>query len=105
MRTTFFRAGACVRWIGRSTVTDVEPTDLKDAPTQTSDVRVRLRVEVYDALAAAKGKRTVAAQALWHEVGRSTLFRLRAGEMPRTDTATRMAADLGVAFEVIWERA
>lgn len=82
----------------------MEPTDLKDAPAQTSDARVRLRVDVYDALAAAKGKRSVAAQARWHEVGRSTLFRLRAGEMPSMDTAMRMAADLGVAVEVIWER-
>jgi hypothetical protein len=82
----------------------VEPTDLQDAPTQASVAKVRLRVDVYDALAAAKGKRTVAAQAVWHEVGRSTLFRLRAGEMPSMDTAMRMAADLGVAVEVIFER-
>jgi hypothetical protein len=61
-------------------------------------------VDVYDALAASKGHPTVADQALWHEIGRSTLFRLRSGEMPRMDTAMRMAADLGVAVEVIWER-
>lgn len=66
---------------------------------------VRLRVEVYDTLASAKGYRSVEAQAKWHGLNRGTLFDLRAGHtQPLLDTAMRMASDLGVAVEVIWER-
>lgn len=73
-----------------------------DAPAAGS---VRLRVDVYDALAAAKGYQTVEAKAEWHGIDRTTLFDLRGGKTtPRLDTAMRMAADLGVAVEVIWER-
>jgi DNA-binding XRE family transcriptional regulator len=77
-----------------------------DASATRVDVPVRLRVEVYDVLAAAKGYRSVEAQAKWHGLNRGTLFDLRAGNtQPRLDTAMRMAADLGVAVEVIFERA
>jgi DNA-binding phage protein len=79
-------------------------THLQDGPSQTTDGQARLRVEVYDTLAAAKGYSTVAAQAVWHGVSRSTMFRLRGGDMPSLSTALRIAADLGVAVEVIWER-
>lgn len=66
---------------------------------------MRLRVAVYDALAEAKGYPTVESQATWHGLNRATLFDLRAGRtVARLDTAMRMAADLGVAVEVIWER-
>lgn len=65
----------------------------------------RLRVDVYDMLAAAKGYTTVEGQADWHGLNRATLFDLRAGKtQPLLRTAMRMAADLGVAVEVIWER-
>lgn len=73
--------------------------------SKTEVPAVRLRVEVYDTLAAAKGYPTVVSQAKWHDVNRATLFNLRAGEtVPRLDLAMRMAADLGVAVEVIFER-
>lgn len=74
-----------------------------DAPT--ADASVRLRVDVYDALARAKGYSTVESQAGWHGVHRATLFNLRSGAtVPRLDLAMRMAADLGVSVEVIFER-
>lgn len=78
-----------------------------DAQTTAGDTttHVRLRVGVYDALAEAKGYKTVASQATWHGLNRATLFDLRAGRtMPLLDTAMGIAADLGVAVEVIWER-
>lgn len=78
-------------------------THFQDDRTESSD-DVRLRVGVYDALAAAKGYRTVESQAAWHGLARSSMFRLRGGDTPRLDTAMRIAADLGVAVEVIWER-
>lgn len=59
---------------------------------------------MYDAIATAKLHPTVESQAVWHELSRSTMFRLRAGEVPRLDTAMRIAADCGVPVEVIWER-
>lgn len=66
---------------------------------------VRLRVAIYDALAASKGARTVVAQAALHKIHRSTLFRLRSGERaPTLELAMQMASDLGVAVEVIFER-
>lgn len=79
-------------------------THLQDGQTDASDATVRLRTDVYDTLAAAKGYSTVEAQAHWHGLARSALFRLRSGGVPRLDTAMRIAADLGVAVEVIWER-
>lgn len=73
-----------------------------DAPRDAE--RAKLRVAVYDALAKAKGYRTVEAQAAWHDMNRATLFNLRSGATaPMLTTAMRMASDLGVAVEVIWE--
>jgi hypothetical protein len=86
-------------------VLDMETTDREDASTSTQDTgTVRLRVAVYDALAAARGYTKVEAQANWHGIARSTLFRLRGGGVPEMATAMRMAVDLGVPVEVIWER-
>ena len=86
----------------------VNGVTLKDSGDNTQprpDMPVRLRVDVYDKLAAAKGYSTVTAQAELHDLNRTTMHALRAGEnVPRLDTAMRMAADLGVAVEVIWER-
>ncbi len=80
--------------------------DSDDTLSVRPDVGVRLRVAVYDALAAAKGYATVTAQADLHKLNRATMHALRNGEnVPRLDTAMRMASDLGVAVEVIWERA
>lgn len=82
----------------------MKATETKDASSQSTDGSVRLRTEVYDALAADKGYRTVESQVGWHGLTRSNWFRIRAGGPPRLDTAMRVAADLGVAVEVIWER-
>lgn len=87
----------------RSNLGHVEATDLQDVSAHQQD-GVRLRTEVYDVLAAAKGYDTVASQAIWHGVARSTMFRLRSGGQPNLQIAARIAADLGVAVEVIWGR-
>jgi len=76
-----------------------------DTSANRVDAPVRLRVDVYDTLAAARGATTVEAQATLHGLNRATLFDLRGGKtQPLLATAMRMAADLGVAVEVIWER-
>jgi DNA-binding phage protein len=82
----------------------METTDREDVSTSAQDATVRLRVAVYDALALSKGYTKVEAQASWHGIARSTLFRLRGGGVPEMATAMRMASDLGVPVEVIWER-
>ena len=80
-------------------------TDSGDTLSGRPDVAVRLRLNVYEALAVAKGFGTVESQAKLHGIHRATMHALRAGEnVPRLDTAMRMAADLGVAVEVLWER-
>lgn len=98
------RVAYCVSQMRRSNVCEVTTTQSSVAPTQQSDA-VKLRVNVYDALATAKGYKTVESQAEWHGVHRSTMFRLREG---RGDTslslAMRMAADLGTQVEVLFER-
>lgn len=67
---------------------------------------VRLRVSVHDALAARRGAHNITAQAALHGIHRSTMFRLRSGDrMASLDLAMRMAADLGVPVEVLFERA
>jgi DNA-binding XRE family transcriptional regulator len=66
---------------------------------------VRLRVEVYDALARAKGRDSVTAQARLHDMRRETLHALKAGlNVPRLDTAMRMASDLGTTVDALFER-
>lgn len=94
----------CVLQIGRSIVCSVKATDLQDEPTQTSDATVKLRTERYTALAKAKGYTTVVSQAAWHGVARSSMFRLLKGGAPMASTASRIASDLGVPFEFLWER-
>jgi len=79
--------------------------DSDDMMSTRPDVGVRLRLDVYDRLARAKGYVTVTSQAELHGINRATMHALRNGEnVPRLDTAMRFAADLGVAVEVIWER-
>lgn len=78
-------------------------SELEDSMAESTDT-VRLRTDVYDALAKAKGYPKPDAQAAWHGIARSAMFRLRAGGVPRLDTAMRIAADCGVPVEVIWER-
>lgn len=80
-------------------------TDSGDTLSGTPDILVRLKVPVYEALAKARGYLTIEAQADWHGVHRATMHAWRAGEnVPRLDTAMRVAADLGVQVETIWER-
>lgn len=80
------------------------PSTEDRVPTTADTGSVRLRTDMYDVLAASKGFATVAQQAKWHGLARSAMYRLRGGGVPHLDTAMRMAADCGVAVEVIWER-
>lgn len=83
----------------------VKATTSGNYPTARTDVAVRLRVHVHDALAASKGARNVAAQAALHGIHRSTMFRLRSGErVASLELAMRMAAGLDVPVEVLFER-
>lgn len=76
-----------------------------DVATTAGDQTGRLRTDVYRALAAVKGYKTVEDLARLHGLNRATLFDLLGGKtQPLLGTAMRMASDLGVAVEVIWER-
>jgi len=83
----------------------VTATTSGDATTIKNDVPVRLRVSVHDALAAKKGALNVREQAALHGIHRSTMFRLRSGErVASLELAMKMAADLDVPVEVLFER-
>jgi len=67
--------------------------------------RVRLRLEVYEALAARVGADNPTAQADLHGIDRGTVYALKNGtNVPRLDTAMRIAADLETTVEALWER-
>lgn len=84
---------------------DVRVLDSDNSPSGRGNAPVRLRVEVYDALAKAKGYVTVTAQAELHGMRRETLHALKNGEnVPRLDTAMRMATDLDTSVEALFER-
>lgn len=74
------------------------------APSQTSDTVVRLRVEVFDALMAAKGVTSVAEQARVVGVHRATIFRLRAGSGTSARTAMKLAAACRTTVDKLFER-
>jgi hypothetical protein len=78
-------------------------TGNSDVQTWRDDT-VRLRLNVYDPLAAAKGADTVLAQAKLHGVHRATMFGLRRGNSPTLRLAMRIANDLGVKVEDVFER-
>jgi len=79
-------------------------TQNSDAEPRRGDVVVRLRVAEYDRLAKARGATTVVAAAALHELPRTTLFDYRSGrKTPHLPTAMRMANDLGVPVEAIFE--
>ena len=83
----------------------MEATQNSDASPSENDAKVRLRVEVYDALAAQRGAKTVVAQAKLHEIGRQHLFDIRSGRgRPSLSLAMRMAADMGTTVEALFER-
>lgn len=87
-------------------MTSMEATRNSDASPAESDAKVRLRVEVYDALAEKRGATTVVAQAKLHEIGRQHLFDIRAGRsLPSLPLAMRMAADLETSVEALFGRA
>ncbi|WP_146603947.1 hypothetical protein [Micromonospora deserti] len=84
----------------------MEATQKGDASTARSDAKVRLRVGVYDALAAERaGVTTVVAQAKLHGINRQHMFRIRSGKwQPSLTVAMRMAADLGTTVDALFER-
>lgn len=83
----------------------VTATTSGDATTIKNDAPVRLRVSVHDALTARKGALNVREQAALHGIHRSTMFRLRSGErVASLELAMKMAADLDVPVEVLFER-
>ena len=99
------RVASCVAITRRSNVGGMVATQNSDAPPAESDAKVRLRVEVYDALAEKRGATTVVAQAKLHEIGRQHLFDIRAGRArPSLDLAIRMAADLDTTVEALFGR-
>lgn len=80
-------------------MTPAEAASIKNEPT------VRLRVSVHDALAAQRGAHNIKDQAALHGIHRSTMFRLRSGErVASLELALKMATDLGVPVEVLFER-
>jgi hypothetical protein len=82
----------------------MEATLKHDGATPEGDVVARLRVEAYDRFAAAKGATTVVAAAELHGINRTLLFDYRSGRKGlHLSTAMKMAADLGVAVEEIFE--
>lgn len=69
-----------------------------------SDAKVRLRTEVFDTLTAARGATTNVAKAAMFDVDRSTIVRLRHGQIEAGLTlAMRMARRLGVGVEALFE--
>lgn len=81
----------------------MQPTQKLDARPGASDVKVRLRVEIYDALAKQRGITTVVAQAALHGIGRQHMFDLRAGRTTASlPLAMRMASDMGTSVEALF---
>ncbi|MFV2094866.1 hypothetical protein ACFHW1_05155 [Micromonospora sp. LOL_014] len=76
-----------------------------DASATPSDAKIRLRLEVYDALANQKNVRHVVAQARLHGIGRQHMFNIRAGRhLPSLPLAMRMAADMGTTVDALFEQ-
>lgn len=66
---------------------------------------IRLRVEVYTALAEKKGLTSVTAQAKTHGIGRTHMSLIRSGRKGvGLPLAMRMAADLGTTVEALFGR-
>jgi DNA-binding XRE family transcriptional regulator len=82
----------------------MEATLKHDGATPEGDVIARLRVDVHDRLIADKGIGTVVAAAELHGINRTQLFDYRSGrKSPHLTIAMRMAADLGVSVEELFE--
>lgn len=67
--------------------------------------QLRLRVDVFDDLAAARGAASVPEQVKLTGVSRPSLYRIRAGKPPSFANATRILAALNVPLDVVFERA
>lgn len=79
-------------------------TLLGDAQSAKPD-GVRLRLAVYDALAAARGCTRVAQQARLHGISKAQMYRIRNGERGVSlELAMRMARDFGTTVEVLFEQ-
>lgn len=75
-----------------------------DNTARSTDVPVKLRLEVVDALMAARGITSVAAQARAVGVHRSHLFKLRNGEVePLLGLAMKIASVAGTTVEAVFE--
>lgn len=82
----------------------MEATPNHDAPLGRSD-EVRLRVEVYEALARQKGLTKVSDQAERHGIGRQHMSDLKTGrKCASLPLAMQMAADLGTSVEALFGR-
>lgn len=80
-------------------------TPNSDGAAPKDDADIRLRLEVYDALAKSKGADTIVAQAALHGVGRQHMSEIRGHKKrPSLRLAIRMAADLGTTVEALFER-
>lgn len=84
----------------------MEATQKRDASAARSGARVRLRVDVYDVLAAeVAGVTTPVDQAKLHGISRAQMYRIRSGDwQPSLPLAMRMADDLGTKVEVLFEQ-
>jgi len=71
---------------------------------RATDGRLRLRREVFDALAAKRGAETVVAQAELTGVPRRTLYNLFAGTEPSLATASKLALALGCRVGDLFEQ-
>lgn len=65
---------------------------------------VRLRVDVYDALAHMRGLHDPLQQAVFHRRHLSTIYRLRAGRLASLPVAMGMARDFDVTVETLFEQ-
>lgn len=72
--------------------------------TASEDDSVELKVEVYRAIAQAKGYKSATKQARWHGTARSNMYRILGGGKPGALLAMRMATDCGVPFEALWRQ-
>jgi len=83
----------------------MQATRNDDASPTPSDAKIRLRIEVYDALATRKNVKHVVAQARLHGIGRQHMFDIRAGRhLPSLPLAMRMAADMGTTVNALFEQ-
>ncbi|MGC5033035.1 hypothetical protein [Micromonospora sp. DT229] len=82
----------------------MEATEKSDAPLPKGD-GIRLRIEVYDALAEKKGLTSVTSQAQRHGIGRPHMSLIRAGRKGVSlPLAMRMANDLETTVEALFGR-